>query len=35
MRGDAALIARIISLETVAAVATIPLAIAAAQWLAP
>jgi len=35
MRGDAALIARIISLETVAAVATIPVAIAAAQWLAP
>ena len=35
MGGDATLIARIITLETVAAVATIPVAIAAAQWLAP
>ena len=35
MGGDAPLLARILTIETVAALATIPLALAAAAWLAP
>jgi predicted permease len=35
MGGDAPLLARILTVQTVAALATIPLALAAAAWLAP
>jgi hypothetical protein len=35
MGGDAPLLAHILTFETVVALATIPLALAAAAWLAP